>query len=206
MRNALDADNDGFNDDVDQFPNEKNQWDDGDLDGKGTIVDLSKSVKACMEPTLMVYKLNTQHQFHNCIQRRLRSNRDNDGRKDPTNQNTQANRVQIKKESLAEDLAPSKFVRTLSLTNEWADNDEDGNGDNADQDDDNDGVSDKVEEDAGTDSFNSADKPFAGVTLPVLDVKLQNWDPSQSVLAVQVLCTSHSRSFHAIEELKSSNN
>ena len=33
-----------------------------------------------------------------------------------------------------------------------------------------------MEEDAGTDSFSSADKPFAGVTLPVLDVKLQEWD------------------------------
>ena len=87
--------------------------------------------------------------------------------------------------------------------NEWANNDEDGIGDNADQDDDNDGVSDKVREDAGTDSFSSADEPFAGVTLPVLDVKLQEWDLIlKSVLAVRVLCTSHSRSFHAIEELE----
>jgi len=59
---------------------------------------------------------------------------------------------------------------------EGGDTDGDGIPDLSDSDDDNDGVSDKVEEDAGTDSFSSADKPFAGVTLPVLDVKLQEWD------------------------------
>ena len=56
---TLDADNDGFNDDVDQFPNEKPSGMMEIWTVKVTIVDLSKSVKACMEPTLMVYKLNT---------------------------------------------------------------------------------------------------------------------------------------------------
>ena len=179
---TLDADNDGFNDDVDQFPNEKTQWDDGDLDGKGDncrFIEIREGVYGTNIDGVQIeyLNINSTTAFNGDCSL---NDRDNDGRKDPANpEYTDANRVQIKKESLACERFGSIEICEDAFPddpNEWADNDEDGIGDNADQDDDNDGVSDKVEEDAGTDSFSSADKPFAGVTLPVLDVKLQEWD------------------------------
>jgi hypothetical protein len=174
----FDADNDGFDDDDDQFPDEKTQWIDEDLDGKGDNCRFYEIREGVYGSDNVEYlNINATTAFNGDCSL---NDRDNDGRKDPSNPiYTDTNQIQIKKDSL--------ICITLGTTekcedafpddpNEWADNDEDGTGDNADQDDDNDGVSDKVEEDSGTDSFSSASKPFAGVDIPVVDINLQEWD------------------------------
>ena len=204
-----DADNDGFDDDDDQFPQEKTQWVDDDFDGKGDNCRFTQISEGVYGIDDVVYlNINSTTAFNGDCSL---NDRDNDGRKDPANPvYTDSNQIQIKKDSLVctdfgtfercEDAFPDD-------PNEWADNDEDGTGDNADQDDDNDGVSDKVEEDSGTDSFSSASKPFAGVDIPLIDINLQEWDlitigiggPSALYLAFTFL--SRNRRTEEFEEL-----
>ena len=159
----FDADNDGYDDDDDQFPLERTQWIDGDQDGKG---DNCRFVEIGGETFNAV---NGDCSLND---------RDNDGRKDPANPvYTDENNIQIEKDSLncfevgqmtvCEDAFPDDPT-------EWWDNDEDGQGDNADTDDDGDGVSDKVEEESGTDPLSSSSTPFAG--LDVIGINLQEWD------------------------------
>ena len=70
-----------------------------------------------------------------------------------------------------EDLFPEDF-------REWADNDDDGLGDNADTDDDNDGWSDADEVREGTDPFSSSEQPVDSfeIVIPGTAVGLGAWD------------------------------
>ena len=204
-----DADNDGFDDDDDQFPQEKTQWIDDDFDGKGDNCRFTQFSEGVYGIDDVVYlNINSTTAFNGDCSL---NDRDNDGRKDPANPvYTDSNQIQIKKDSLV-CIDVGTFERCEDAfpddPNEWADNDEDGTGDNADQDDDNDGVSDKVEEDSGTDSFSSASKPFAGVDIPLIDINLQEWDlvtigiggPSALYLAFTFL--SRNRRTESFEEL-----
>ncbi len=197
-----DTDNDGFGDnsagnDPDAFPEESTQWEDSDGDGIGDN-EFGNNPDICMkinetemrlcnddydndgwnnsddyfpnEPTQWIDEDN-DGKGDNCNGRNgdcSLNDRDNDGYTDPANPvYDEQGFIDSSSLSKGEDAFPGDPT-------EWSDYDQDNIGDNADQDDDGDGVSDTEEIREGTDSFNSADKPFAGVN--VVGLTLGEWD------------------------------
>jgi hypothetical protein len=122
-----DDDGDGYNDDVDAFPNDPTEWADSDGDGYGDNSDAFPN-----DPTEW-------------------TDSDSDGYGD--NGDAFPNDPTEWADSDGDGYGDNGDVFPNDPT-EWADNDGDGIGNNADPDDDNDGLSDAAEANAGTDPFN----------------------------------------------------
>ena len=149
-----DIDGDGFGDNpggrqADAFPNDPTQWEDLDGDGLG-----DSEIGNNPDPFLFDFDNDGYNDSIDPLPK-LSSpgDLDNDGVLDE------------------DDLFPEDF-------REWADNDGDGVGDNADNDDDNDGWSDADELREGTDSFSSSEQPVDSfeIVIPGTAVGLGAWD------------------------------
>jgi|GEM_PF-3182100 len=197
-----DTDNDGYGDnqagnEPDAFPEESTQWEDLDGDGIGDnefgnnpdicMKDNETELRLCNEdydndgwnddddyfPTESTQWIDEDNdgKGDNCNGRNgdcSLNDRDNDGYTDPSNPvYDEQGFIDSSLLEKGEDAFPGDPT-------EWSDYDQDNIGDNADQDDDGDGVSDTEEMREGTDSFNSADKPFAGVN--IIGLTLGEWD------------------------------
>ena len=149
-----DDDRDGYGDNpagrlYDQFPLNPTQWLDEDGDGLGDNLSGTNA-----DPSLNDF--------------------DNDGYNDsidPLPKFASPGDLDNDGVSDEEDLFPEDF-------REWADNDDDGVGDNADTDDDNDGWSDADELRDGTDPFSSSEQPVDSfeIVIPGTAVGLGAWD------------------------------
>ena len=149
-----DIDGDGFGDNpggrqADAFPNDPTQWEDLDGDGLGDSDSGNNP-----DPFLFDFDNDGYNDSIDPLPK-LSSpgDLDNDGVLD------------------GEDMFPEDF-------REWADNDDDGVGDNADTDDDNDGWSDADELRDGTDPFSSSEQPVDSfeIVIPGTAVGLGAWD------------------------------
>ena len=154
----FDRDNDGYDDDVDLFPDESTQWADEDEDGKG-----DNPFGYNGDPSI--------------------NDRDNDGYPDPIDEQNY-NEMTVIDPDTGESRTCLDIPASLwgiedafpDSPSEWSDWDRDCLGDNIDQDDDNDGSSDMEELVAGTSSFASGETPWGGVWVPGANVELGAWD------------------------------
>ena len=149
-----DIDGDGFGDNpggrqADAFPNDPTQWEDLDGDGLGDSESGNNP-----DPFLFDFDNDGYNDSIDPLPKLASpGDLDNDGVLDE------------------EDMFPEDF-------REWADNDGDGVGDNADTDDDNDGWSDADELRDGTDPFSSSEQPVDSfeIVIPGTAVGLGAWD------------------------------
>jgi hypothetical protein len=149
-----DTDGDGFGDNpggrqADTFPNDPTQWEDLDGDGLG-----DSQIGNNPDPFLFDFDNDGYNDSIDPLPKLASpGDLDNDGVLDE------------------EDMFPEDF-------REWADNDGDGVGDNADTDDDNDGWSDADEVRADTDPFSSSEQPVDSfeIVIPGTAVGLGAWD------------------------------
>ena len=199
---CADSDGDGYGDNQfgnnpDAFPNDGTQWADADEDGLGDNP-IGENPDTCNDGETQEIRLcsddrdndgwdDDDDQFpdestqwvdddddgkgDNCNGRNGDCNpndRDNDGYEDPANAKYDSDGfIILSSLSPGEDAFPED-------SSEWADFDGDRVGDNSDQDNDNDGVADTEEMYAGTDPFNSAEKPFEGIN--IIGLQLGSWD------------------------------
>ena len=149
-----DLDGDGFGDNpggrqADAFPNDPTQWEDVDGDGLGDYESGNNP-----DPFLFDFDNDGYNDSIDPLPKFASpGDLDNDGVLD------------------GEDMFPEDF-------REWADNDDDEVGDNADTDDDNDGWSDADELREGTDPFSSSEQPVDSfeIVIPGTAVGLGAWD------------------------------
>lgn len=149
-----DMDGDGFGDNpggrqADAFPNDPTQWEDLDGDGLG-----DSEIGNNPDPFLFDFDNDGYNDSIDPLPKLASpGDLDNDGILDE------------------EDMFPEDF-------REWADNDGDGVGDNADNDDDNDGWLDADELREGTDPFSSSEQPVDSfeIVIPGTAVGLGAWD------------------------------
>ena len=159
-----DDDNDGFNDSIDIFPLDKNEWLDTDSDGIGNNADLdddNDGITDDIEISCGTDPLDSSSTpidtdgdgIFDCLD----PDDDNDGLTDEEEAELGTNSLDKDTDGDTIEDLPDAFP--LDPT-EWEDTDLDGIGNNADLDDDGDGYLDEYESICGTDSVSSSDTPL----------------------------------------------